>query len=240
MTLPEPVYKDEYVALYKGDCKDILWDLPLYFASAIITDPPYPIEGNKQMTWDGGREYVEDIDEHGFADGFDIRILAEAFKPKLKNINMTFFCNKAQIYGYLKWARVFKCNFQILEWHKPDCIPIGGFYLLDTEYIVHIWDKLSIKRKPMNTYFIHNVVKSEYDHPTCKPEVIVSKLIEQLTEPGDIIIEPYGGSGTTAVCAKRLGRKCIITEIKDKYVDIIKNRVAKTPANCKQASFGDM
>jgi len=237
--LPEPYYKDEKngIELYLGDCKNILWSLPNNFAQAVITDPPYVLEG-KTMNWDGGRNYVTDISDNKFADGFDIGLL-DIMNAKLKNPNMMFFCNKAQILDYLEWAAEHKDSFQILEWHKPDCIPIGGFYLLDTEYIIHIFKDLKVKRKPINTYFMHNINHNKWSemHSTSKPERIMIELIKQLTEPGDTVIEPYGGSGTTPACCKMLGRKCICMEISEKYAQVIVQRLKETEANQIQSGL---
>jgi len=236
----EPYYKDDYCELYLGDSSKLLWDLPNKFARAIITDPPYLVDG-KLMNWDGGRDYVKDIDDNGFADSFNFNVL-EIMQAKLEKPNMIFFHNKAQTYDYIKYAEGNKLNWQLLEWHKPDCIPIGGLYLLDTEYAIHMYKDLSVKRKPMNTYWLHNIVRGKWAklHPTSKPERIMIDIINQLTEPGDIVIEPFSGSGTTAACCKMLGRKCIAFEIKEKYAEVSADRIRSTEANQVQNSLFDL
>jgi DNA modification methylase len=240
--LPEPYYEDKEhgITLYLGDCKEILWSLPNNFAQAVITDPPYLLEG-KEMDWDGGRGYIADIDDNKFASGFNFDLL-EIMNAKLINTNMQFFCNKTQILDYLLWAKENKTNFQMLEWHKPDCIPIGSLYLLDTEYIVHIFKDLKIKRKPTNTYFLHNVNHNKWAdlHPTSKPERIVMELIKQTTDKDEIVIEPYVGSGTTPACCKMLGRRCIGVEISKKYMDLAVERITHTEANQIQSGFFDL
>jgi len=236
----EPYYKDDYCELYLGDSSKLLWDLPSKFAHAVITDPPYLLDG-KTMNWDGGRDYVKDIEENDFADSFDFMLLT-ILGAKLINPNMIFFHNKAQTFDYLKYAKDNKLNWQLLEWHKPDCIPIGGLYLLDTEYAAHLYKGIKVKRKPMNTYWLHGIVKSKWAklHPTSKPERIMIDIINQLTDPGDIVIEPFSGSGTTAACCKMLGRKCIAFEIKEKYAEVSADRIRSTEANQIQNSLFEL
>lgn len=62
-------------------------------------------------------------------------------------------------------------------------------------------------------------------HPTQKPVILIQKLIELTTNPGDTILDPFGGSGTTAVACKELGRNYIIIEKEKEYVDIINKRL---------------
>lgn len=54
--------------------------------------------------------------------------------------------------------------------------------------------------------------KSERVHPTQKPLPLMGTLVEQFTDPGDMILDPTAGSGTTGVAAKRLGRLAILVE----------------------------
>ena len=61
-------------------------------------------------------------------------------------------------------------------------------------------------------------------HPTVKPLKLMSYLITLGSRSGDTVIDPFGGSGTTALAAKMLGRKCIGIEIEEKYCEIAANR----------------
>ena len=55
------------------------------------------------------------------------------------------------------------------------------------------------------------------DHPTQKPEKLIAKLILASSKPGDVIFDPFAGSGTTCVVAKKLGRRFIGVEIDEEY-----------------------
>lgn len=81
----------------------------------------------------------------------------------------------------------------------------GNFRLT---YPSNFWDDISIPfwSMPENT-----------DHPTQKPEKLIAKLILASSEPGDLVFDPFAGSGTTCVVAKKLGRRYLGIEIDREY-----------------------
>ena len=66
-------------------------------------------------------------------------------------------------------------------------------------------------------------------HPTQKPEALLHRVILASTNPGDVILDPFFGSGTTGVLAKRLGRNFIGLEREENYVELAANRIATEP-----------
>ena len=64
-------------------------------------------------------------------------------------------------------------------------------------------------------------------HPTQKPVSAISPLIEAFSNPGEIVLDPFIGSGTTAMAAKMTGRKYIGIEISPKYCQIAQKRLSK-------------
>ena len=65
-------------------------------------------------------------------------------------------------------------------------------------------------------------------HPAVYPEKIVKECLNLTTEPGDVVLDPFLGSGTTAVVAKRMGRKYIGIELNKEYCEIARERLNKT------------
>lgn len=63
------------------------------------------------------------------------------------------------------------------------------------------------------------------EHPTQKPVELLLPLIQYSSIESAVLIDPFGGSGTTAVAAKKLGRKCIVIEIESTYLDITVDRL---------------
>ncbi|WP_226810853.1 DNA-methyltransferase [Bacteroides cellulosilyticus] len=62
-------------------------------------------------------------------------------------------------------------------------------------------------------------------HPTQKPVEVIEKLITDSTKEGDLVLDCFMGSGTTAVAAKKLNRNFIGYEIQEKYIEIAKRRL---------------
>jgi site-specific DNA-methyltransferase (adenine-specific) len=63
------------------------------------------------------------------------------------------------------------------------------------------------------------------NHPTEKPVALVSTFIGLITQPGEIVLDPFMGSGTTLLAAKLEGRRAIGIEIEEKYCEIAANRL---------------
>jgi len=70
-----------------------------------------------------------------------------------------------------------------------------------------------------------------YEHPTQKPMKVINRLIQYATQPNNLILDPFLGSGTTAYCAKKLNRKCIGIEIEEKYCEIAAKRCMQSVLN---------
>ncbi len=89
----------------------------------------------------------------------------------------------------------------------------GGFRLT---YPSNIWTDVSVPfwSMPENT-----------DHPTQKPEKLIAKLILASSRPGDVVLDPFVGSGTTSVVAKKLGRKFVGIEIDESYCCLCERRL---------------
>ena len=87
-------------------------------------------------------------------------------------------------------------------WEKTD---LGKFRMT---YPSNFWDDISVPywSMPENT-----------DHPTQKPEKLIAKLILASSNPGDLVLDPFCGSGTSAVTAKKLGRKFCGIELNREY-----------------------
>ena len=71
-------------------------------------------------------------------------------------------------------------------------------------------------------------IDGERAHSTQKPEELLRRVILSTSNPGDIILDPFVGSGTTGVVAKNLGRRFIGIEMEEKYISVAMERICKT------------
>lgn len=65
------------------------------------------------------------------------------------------------------------------------------------------------------------------EHPTMKPVGLFGYLIQNSTKRGDLVLDTFGGSGTTLIACEQLGRKCLMMELDPKYCDVIRKRYWK-------------
>lgn len=85
------------------------------------------------------------------------------------------------------------------------------------------WPDLRAEDEPQDIWMVstpQNGEKKYGKHPTQKPLKLLERIILASTTEGDIVLDPFNGSGTTAVAAVKLGRKYIGVETKDEYLDI--------------------
>jgi len=166
-------------------------------------------------------------------------------------VNIYIWCNKEQIFQYMSYFNNRKGNdggkifMDLLTWHKTNPIPLcSQKYLSDTEYIlffkergVQLYGSYETKRKwyatPINT-----ADKNQWGHPTIKPLSIVQTLIENSTQPGDVVLDPFMGSGTTAVACIRSGREYLGFEMDPEYYKTCKARVSGASAPKGLDSWG--
>jgi site-specific DNA-methyltransferase (adenine-specific) len=94
----------------------------------------------------------------------------------------------------------------------------------------NIWNDISVPfwSMPENT-----------DHPTQKPEKLLAKIILASTKMRDIVFDPFLGSGTTAVVAKKLGRKYVGVEVDEYYCCLAEKRLEKAEFDKKIQGYED-
>ena len=85
----------------------------------------------------------------------------------------------------------------------------------------------SEKRNISNVWFFDKPKLSK-DHPTMKPVALCAKGILSMSNPHDIVFDPFLGSGSTLIAAEQTGRICYGCEIDPKYCDVIRKRFWKT------------
>lgn len=79
----------------------------------------------------------------------------------------------------------------------------------------------------LDIWLVKRLAGNEYEHSTSKPPTLHEKAIRRCTKPGDIILDIYGGSGSTLIAAEMLKRKAYLTEIEPRFCQLIINRYEK-------------
>lgn len=206
-------------------------DVPDHSIDLVVTDPPYLIAtAGGGLNRDPGRKVWDNLKP--METGFDTAVLDELCRI-MKKINIYIFGSLKQVPILLDYFVTQKhCNFNILCWHKTDPTPAcGNKYLSDTEYIMFFREKgvrVGGSYHTKRTFYVtpsNRAESKKYGHPTVKPLDIVENLIINSSAEGDIILDPFMGSGTTCVAAAKLNRKYIGMELDTNYFGIATDRI---------------
>ena len=218
--------------IYNCDCRTGLQNIPDKSVDLVVMDPPYDLEkaGGGAFGY-ANRTYHSELDP--LSAGITNDTL-DLIMSKCKKINAYVWCNKRQLRQYFDYFDDRGCLIDLLTWHKSNPVPAcGNKYLSDTEYIVFAREKgvkLYGSYETKHKYYItslNTADKELYGHPTVKPLEIIKNLISNSSVEGDVVLDPYMGSGTTAVAARLLGRHYIGYEIDPKHYDTCLKRLDK-------------
>ena len=217
-------YRTDLGVLYHADCLTIMPMLEP--VDLVLTDPPY------EMCAKGGgignkRAYMHGIADSGLEFGFNTSML-DSFD------NWFCFCSKKQIVEIIQKAE--RRNWMLLTWNKTNPTPLtNNNYLPDTEYIIHSYEsgRLFGKYKDKSRYCINPIWKNRHDHPTVKPAFIIMKCVVLGSQEGELILDPFIGTGTTAVVCERLNRRWIGIEIEERYCQIAAKRIENERSQLK-------
>jgi DNA modification methylase len=233
--------------IHLGDSYELIKQIPDKSIDLIYTDIPYDIRGGKGggfMEKRIGR--VRNQELKGLDNGIDFKIYDE-FVRVLKDINLFIWLNKYQIQETLNYfLDKYDLTFEILTWNKINPIPMtSNVWLSDIEYCLYfrnrgvkLNDGYELKSK-WHTSPINKSDKDEFEHPTIKPLELVKRHILHTTQPKDIVLDPFMGSGTTAVACKENDRQYLGMEIDAKWHKIAVDRVNGVNARGEVSLFAD-
>ena len=224
MTLPncyrcgrQPCGCADGCTIYHGDCREILPELPK--VDLVLTDPPYGISGSGKVQLRGNitvSDYVND-DELPLWWIADTQCdAAIVFTDTARLTTVIAALNQAGL--LLK---------RTLIWDKGDIgINPRGNFVNSFESAVYCRRREAKWHGNGSTINVVRYNRSRTPfHPTQKPLRVISYFMQPTSAPGQTILDPFMGSGTTLRAAKDLGRKAIGIEIEEKYCEIAANRL---------------
>lgn len=198
-------------------------------ADMVFTDPPYNMQVHMQgFNEERMKERLENIID------FD----PSTIKDILLNLgtkNIYIFTSKNLIPNYFD---IFKeWDFNILVWCKDNPTPMTNYtFLPDIEYLLYfhkkggVWNNgldISCYRKYYNGNKMEGRQECGDVHPTIKPLKIIQDKIMISSKKNGIVLDLFGGSGSTLIACEKTNRKCRIMELDPKYCDVIRKRYTK-------------
>lgn len=234
--------KIEESALYHAENSDVLCNLPAYSFKVMVTDPPYNFtksksrkmykEGSKKlMAKSGLYDYDSDLCRIKVQFGEnEINEFLNQIPRLMIKMNAFIFCAEAQLAHYISWAERKGYKFAILVWEKPVNIISKKRFCQNVEFIIRIYEEgtalNNLQDNELYNRVFHSRVVTKKQHPTQKPVDIFESIIRLTTDEGDAVLDPFLGSGTTAVAAKRLGRVYVGIERDDAFFEVAEKRIA--------------
>lgn len=192
-----------------GDCRELLPTLPDKFFTLAFADPPYWVGFDYGEKTDKEMEYIEPV------------WLVEQLRRVAQVVLITPGIDNLYNYPRPGW---------IGAWYKPGSTRrsrLAGF---------NIWEPILIYGKPgkrvyqdaVNLATAPNLTNDGDFHNCPKPEKLLKSLVEQFTEPGDSVLDPVSGSGTTCKAAYQLGRDYLGIEIDPTMAQLSRERILKS------------
>ena len=221
--------KAEDVARLMGDEK----------ASLVLTDPPYGVgyvEGKQEFLatihkGSGGRKFsaiIGDAPEDDYYD-FSLRWL-NAVRPHLAPKNAFYIFNgDTKLREFLNALHDTKyTKSALLIWLKNHLVVGRKDYHPQHELILYGWygTHAFFGEHDKSALFYPKPQKSVL-HPTMKPPALLRRLIYHSSRPGEIVLDPFGGSGSTLIACEHLGRRCFMVEQDEAYCRTIVERWQK-------------
>lgn len=197
----------EFDVIYNQDCLSGMKSLPDKCIDLIITDPPYGKKADKGTNGFGVSK------NRRYTGNWDYKIPEKEVFDEMFRISKNII-----IFGANYFAHQLPPSVCWLFWDKKGDIAFQNPFA-DGELIYTTFKK-PIKRIVFKQQGFITDSKDVRQHPTQKPSELVQILIAQYSNEGDIILDPFLGSGTTAVASVRTNRHYIGYEIDDHYFDV--------------------
>lgn len=223
------------VELHLGDCLEVMRGMPENSVDTCITDPPYRLTSGGHT--DGHNGLCEHFDRlWGYSNNGELfnvpnfeDWLPLVFSTSKENAELFMMVNDKNLQGALNTATNTKYKLHnLIVWDKQIKI-VNKWFMKQCEYILYFWKGNARKINDMGTSQLFSMNPGNIGnkiHPSEKPVELMKMIIENATNEGDTILDPFMGSGTTGVACVQTGRNFIGIEIDPTYFAIAEKRIA--------------
>lgn len=217
--------------LILGDCRDALAGLAVQH---IITDPPFEKEAHTPVrrTQKSIRSGVHDaLDFEAITD--DLRLFVPSWATNMCSGWLLAFCQVEAVAEWRDQMEAAGLKYKRgMAWVKPDSSPqfngqgpAQGYECMALAWCGEGHSRWNAGGKRGVYTHNTNAPNRHGAHPTEKPISLMCDLISDFTNPGDLIADPFTGSGSTAVACVQLGRRFVGSELNEAYFDIACRRI---------------
>ena len=199
-------------------------------ANLLLTDPPY------NVGYVGGTKDALTIENDCMDDERFLEFLTSAFSniDSVLTAGGAFYIWHADSEGFTFRTAAHRVGWrvrQVLVWVKNSLVLGRQDYQWQHEPCLYGWKDGAAHyfTDDRNETSVINESKParSAEHPTMKPIALISRLVRNSSRRGEIVLDPFGGSGTTLIACEQLGRICRMMEIDTRYCDVIRRRWAE-------------
>lgn len=220
----KPYYEESGITIYHGDCREVL---PQLNADAMVTDPPYGVSFSGKAGHYRNEPSAKRDDTYTLYED-----TPENFQSVIVPTIQAAICR-------VKAAAVFMAGRNI--WLLPQG-ELGGIYLPNGcgrtpwgfQNFMHCvfygkdpYTAAGMGSRPNGRYGLYGNDSNKIDHPCAKPIAAMRWAVARVSLPGQMIIDPFAGSGSTLEAAKYSDRLAIGIEIEERYCEIAAKRLSQ-------------
>ena len=239
--------------LVSGDCLKVMKTFPDGVFDCCITDPPFNMSKKKGLGWAFSSHVTMQEQWDIFAGDdyfqFTVNWITEVLRVLKTNGNLFIFGSFHCIFtiGFILQNLFDRRIISQLVWYKPNAQPniTCRMFTESTEFV--IWAVNNESKKAKNWTFNYEIMKAMNNdkqmrnmweipltkrserkygkHPSQKPVAVINRLILAGTNEGDFILDPFSGTGTTAVVAEQHNRRWLMIEKQEEYNEIAQRRI---------------
>lgn len=223
------------VNLFNDDCLKVMQSIPNGSVDCVVTDCPYHIVsgGCTNISSKDGNTFNRKTSKSGkLFDNNDIKFeqwLPDVYRVLKNDTHCYIMINGRNLKDLQEQAEKVGFVFQqLLVWNKGNATP-NRYYLNACKFILMLRKGKAKNINNMGTKNILSIpnIKGGKSHPTEKPVELMQVLIENSTNVGDVVLDPFMGSGATGVACVNSCRNFIGVELDENYFTIAKERIDK-------------
>ena len=231
-SLPTPYYEQDGITIYHGDCREILPLIEPGSIDLVLTDPPYSDRTHNSVRSNSSKATA----------GNCVITFAPVTTDELRSVyTLVSRIARRWVVSTMDYATAFEFEqcppdglrmMRIGVWVKTNPMP-----QISADRPGQGWEAIAYLHKSgaaaewngggrSGNYILP--VEQSTGHPTAKPPLMIRDLIQRFSNDGDLILDPFMGSGTTLRAAKDLGRKAIGIELEERYCEIAAKRLQQS------------
>jgi len=218
-----------------NDCAlKVMSEMPDGCVDLIVTDPPYKVTSRGGYTSAGGMMLDKDVRKGDVFKHNSVKIdnwLHELHRVLKDGSHCYIMCNNKNLPDFMAAISTSEFHFvKSLIWVKNNKI-MSQMYMSQFEYVLFL-RKGAAKRVNncgVSDVLIFDNVKDK-DHPTQKPVKLIQLLVEQSSEAGDVVFDPFMGTGSCLIACKNSGRQFVGVELDESYFSLAKNKLVDNHA----------